>query len=394
MIRIPEYVQFILDTLNANGHLAYIVGGSVRDALRGKAPDDFDVTTDAQPDEICAAFDGVCKVVLTGLKHGTVTVLSNGNSVEVTTFRTDGKYEDNRHPESVTFVTSIDADLARRDFTINAMAYSPSKGLVDLHGGMQDLQNRILRCVGIPETRFHEDALRMLRALRFASVLQFDIEEKTASAIHENRALLNNVSAERIRTELFKLLIGNDAEKILLAYPDVFFTLFPQLSACAPEAYITAVRNMGTLEKDAVLRFAALFKPIAKECPNECISATDSLKTDRASADLLKFTVAHAQDAIPADIVSVKHALNRHGVAKLTFWAKLENAQNTLELISAILQSGAPYRISDLAVGGDDIASLGYKGKKIGEVLSHLLSLVIEGKISNEKEELLKAIKK
>ncbi len=395
MIKIPTYVQFVLDTLAASGFAAYIVGGSVRDALRQKTPDDFDVTTNAEPNEICAVFEGKCKVILTGIQHGTVTVLSEGKPIEVTTFRTDGNYADNRHPEKVTFVKSIDADLARRDFTVNAMAYTPNGGLVDLYGGTQDLQNRILRCVGNPDIRFHEDALRMLRALRFAAVLQFEIEAETAKAIHENRTLLNNVSAERIRTELFKLLTGADAEKILLAYRDVFFTLFPQLAdAYTHENYEDAVRNVSALEKDAVLRFAALLSPVAPLCPAACFSVIDSLKTDKKSADALKFSIQHANDALPATSTETKHALNQHGAEHLTFWAKLKKDANALSAIETVLQSGEAYRISDLAVSGDDIAVLGYKGKQIGEVLNRLLTQVIEGKLANNKETLLNAIKK
>ncbi len=393
MIQIPEYVKFVINTLNTNGYAAYIVGGSVRDALRCGTPDDYDITTDAEPNEVCRVFDGVCKVILTGLQHGTVTVLSDGEPVEVTTFRTDGDYIDNRHPQSVTFVKSLEYDLARRDFTINAMAYAPHLGLVDLYGGKQDLENRILRCVGDADLRFHEDALRMLRALRFAAVLQFDIEEETARAIHENRALLKNVSAERIRTELFKLLVGADAEKILLAYGDVFFTVFAQLKAAyTPESYAAAVRSINTLESDAVLRFAALLLPAASKYASECFSAADSLKTDKKSTDKLKFAVTHAHDTLPTDEIAVKHALNRYGEEHLVFWAKLKNAHETLACIESVLQSGDAYRISDLALGGDDVANAGYTGKQIGEVLNALLTLVIEGKVENEKEALLKEI--
>lgn len=395
MIKIPEYVQFVIDTLHKNGFAAYIVGGSVRDALHLGTPDDYDITTDAEPNEVCSAFEGVCKVILTGLQHGTVTVLSDGKPIEVTTFRTDGDYRDNRHPESVTFVKSLEADLARRDFTVNAMAYAPGRGLVDLYGGQQDLENGILRCVGEANLRFHEDALRMLRALRFAAVLQFDIEEKTARAIHENCALLKNVSAERIRTELFKLLTGADAEKILLAYPDVFFTLFPKLeSAYTGESFANAARQLHTLEKDAVLRFAALLLPIAKEVPDACFAATDSLKTDKKSADAIRFAIAHASDDTPKNEIAVKHALNKHGKKHLIFWAKLKNATETLACINTVIDSGTAYRICDLKISGDDVAAMGYSGKQIGAVLNHLLALVIEGKLENEKEILLNTIKK
>ncbi len=395
MIQIPGYVKFILDTLSENGFEAYIVGGSVRDALRAHVPDDFDVTTNAEPEQVCKAFDNKCRIILTGLKHGTVTILSEGKPIEVTTYRTDGDYRDNRHPEQVTFVKKIDADLMRRDFTVNAMAYSPTNGLVDLYGGQADLKNKIIRCVGNPDTRFHEDALRMLRALRFAAVLQFEIEADTARAIHENRALLNHVSAERIRTELFKLLCGDDAEKILLAYADVFFTIFPQLqNAYTGTSYANAVKSMHTLEKDAVLRFAALLLPAANEHASDCFSATDSLKTDKKSADTIKFSVKHCAEVLPTDAASVKHLLNKYGVEALVFLAKLKNAAETLACIDAVLQNSEPYRICDLKISGDAVAALGYTGKQIGETLHTLLTAVIDGKLENEKETLLNAIKK
>ncbi len=393
-MQIPAYVQFVLDALNQSGFDAYIVGGSVRDALRGQQPDDFDVTTNALPKEIIQVFDGKCKVILTGLKHGTVTVLSDKMPIEVTTYRTDGDYKDNRHPESVTFIGKIDGDLARRDFTVNAMAYAPSKGLVDLFGGQADLQSQILRCVGTPDIRFHEDALRMLRALRFASVLQFEIEPETEKSIRQNRALLKNVSAERIRTELFKLLCGADAKKVLLAYKDIFFTLFPALEdGYTNESYTEAISYMSTLPKDACVRFAALLMP-AVPYLEACYTATDSLKTDRKSADAIKFAISHINERVGSDKISIRRALSRYGEAHLRFLLTLQNATNALSTLDTVLTNGDVYSIRDLAIRGEDIAALGYTGKQIGEVLSQLLDMVMEESLENRKEKLVKAIER
>ena len=202
---IPEYVNDVLSRLERSGHEAYIVGGCVRDLLLGRTPKDYDVTTSANTDEMAAAFDGM-KVIPTGVKHGTLTVMSEGNPVEVTTFRTDGDYKDHRHPDGVTFTSNLSEDLSRRDFTINAMAFSPFKGLVDEHGGVEDLNRQLIRCVGDPLKRFGEDALRIMRAIRFSAVYGFDIEEKTLEALVEKSPELKYISSERIYAELCEFL--------------------------------------------------------------------------------------------------------------------------------------------------------------------------------------------
>lgn len=224
----PKNVDTAINLLQSAGFEAYAVGGCVRDSLLGKTPNDWDITTSAKPENMKSVFaDFHC--IDTGIKHGTVTVVIDGEPLEITTFRLDGEYEDNRHPKSVTFTSNLGADLGRRDFTVNAMAYSKMTGTVDLFGGQNDLKNKIIRCVGDPDRRFNEDALRILRALRFASALDFEIEEKTAQSLLKNCALLGNISEERIAKELLKLVCGKGAKRILTGFAPVLFEILPEL---------------------------------------------------------------------------------------------------------------------------------------------------------------------
>ena len=232
-MRMPDAAGHIIKTLRQNGYEAYIVGGCVRDMLLHREPKDWDITTSARPDEIKRLFR---RTVDTGIEHGTVTVLIGSEGYEVTTYRIDGKYEDHRHPDSVTYTTSLEEDLKRRDFTINAMAYSDEDGIVDLFLGQQDLKDGVIRCVGDPGERFEEDALRMLRGVRFAGQLGFDIEDETYRAMCDRSATIANVSAERIQVELSKLIISKGADKIRLAYEAgltrVFFPEFDKMMEC------------------------------------------------------------------------------------------------------------------------------------------------------------------
>lgn len=226
----PEQVKAALHRLHENGFAAYAVGGCVRDSLLGKTPLDWDITTDACPEETERVFAD-CRLIETGLQHGTVTVLSDGMPLEITTFRVDGDYLDARHPESVSFTRNLKADLLRRDFTINTLCWNEQDGVVDLCGGLADLQNGILRAVGDPDCRFSEDALRILRGIRFASVLGFTIEAETAESILRNRQLLSKVAAERIRVEFSKLLCGKNAAAVLDRYREVIAVFIPEVRA-------------------------------------------------------------------------------------------------------------------------------------------------------------------
>ena len=259
-IHIPPFAAAVIGKLCADGYEAYAVGGCVRDTMLGRAPNDWDVTTSALPETTLSLFscaDGF-KAVPTGIAHGTVTVISGGEPVEVTTFRVDGKYSDHRRPDSVGFTGRLEEDLARRDFTINAMAYSPERGLIDPYGGERDLGDRIIRCVGEPERRFDEDALRILRALRFASTLGFEIDDQTAEAAVRLRALILDISRERVSAELEKLLSGVDVVNILLGYEPVFLTTIPEL---ADEDFRLAAECAGKLSVygDFALSLAGLF---------------------------------------------------------------------------------------------------------------------------------------
>ena len=225
---LPEQVRWALDCLERAGFEAYMVGGCVRDAVMGRIPSDYDITTSARPGEVMKVFDGE-KVIETGLKHGTVTLLRRGMPLEITTYRVDGLYTDNRHPESVAFTSSIREDTARRDFTINSVAFSPVRGFADFYGGVKDIQVGIIRCVGDPEKRFREDALRIIRALRFAAVTGFEIEEATFKAACENSGLLRNISVERIREELVKLLCGQYAGRVLKKGVGIIGEVIPEV---------------------------------------------------------------------------------------------------------------------------------------------------------------------
>ena len=272
-MQIDNRVLSVIERLNAAEHEAYLVGGCIRDRLLGKEPKDWDVATSALPKDVLALFADK-HVIETGLKHGTVTVVSESLPVEVTTFRTDGVYEDNRRPENVTFVNNIEEDLSRRDFTMNAIAYHPVTGLVDPFSGVQDLNQGLLRSVGDPDRRFEEDGLRILRALRFASVLSFDIDASLSASIHRNKELLRNISAERIATEFTKLLCGEGVEKVLTIYSDVIEIFVPEISDMIGfdqknqyhsfDAWTHTVVSVVSASKDPIIRLTMFFHDLGK----------------------------------------------------------------------------------------------------------------------------------
>ena len=271
-ISIPKHASDIIKTLSAHGYEAYVVGGCVRDSILGKEPADWDITTSALPEQVKALFP---RTIDTGLKHGTVTIMMDKVGYEVTTYRIDGTYEDHRRPNEVTFTSDLKEDLMRRDFTINAMAYNEEQGLVDLFGGIQDLTDRIIRCVGNPAERFDEDALRMLRAVRFAGQLNFKIEENTKAAIEAQHTFLKDVSAERIQTELMKLLVSGHPEMIRTAYEtgltSVFLPEFDRMME-TPQNNPHHIYSVGdhtvhaveTIASNPVLRLTMLLHDIAK----------------------------------------------------------------------------------------------------------------------------------
>ena len=392
MWNLPEGAQFVLDRLGAHGYQAYVVGGCVRDTLLGKVPKDWDICTNALPEEMQRVFAD-CHVIETGLQHGTLTVMYKHEPFEVTTFRVDGEYTDHRHPDEVIFVMDVREDLSRRDFTVNAMAWSPSTGVVDAFGGQEDLQRRLIRCVGEPEKRFGEDALRIMRALRFASVYCFDIDPATDAAIHALKHTLVGVAAERIRVELAKLLCGQGAGDILRAYPDVLQVIMPQL---AGGNWLATVRAVEAVTPTEVLRLTMLLHQLD---PADTKTVLNYLKLDNFTRDRVLALVTNQDHPFQPTRSSLLTALSLFGeeiTRQLLTIRQGKGASDGTELstvLEEVLKDGVCYAVKDMAVNGRDMLALGAKGKTVGECLNHLLSLLLAEEMPNEREALLAAAK-
>lgn len=431
-MHLPEAVKYIIDELSRRGHEAYAVGGCVRDALLGREPEDWDVTTSAEPQEIKDIFP---VTIDTGIQHGTVTVRMNGENYEVTTFRTDGNYADHRRPEEVYFTKSLEEDLLRRDFTINAMAWSGDH-LVDLYGGQQDLANGIVRCVGDPFERFTEDALRILRAFRFAAQLDFVIEEQTREAIKAHREDLRYISAERIQTEMTKILTSPHPEIIRDMYElGVTKVILPEFDPLMkveqrnPHHCLNAgehtIKAMQEIEPMPVLRWTMLihdmgkavchqfedgkdkYKGHAKVSEQYARSIMNRMKMDNATSRAVTKLVRVHDDRMPAEPRTVRRAINRIGedlfedyckVRRADVLAqsmylreeKIKNLDDIDALYKQILAEKQCVSLKDLAVTGSDLIAEGVApGPEIGEILQQMLEWVIDDPAANEKEKLL-----
>ena len=388
---LPNNVALILDKMKSSGYEAHVVGGSVRDAVIGRERGDYDITTNALPDETKAVFDGY-RIIETGIKHGTVTLIIDGEPYEITTYRLDGDYKDNRHPDSVTFTSLLEEDLKRRDFTVNAMAYNSDTGITDLFGGRQDGADRLIRAVGDPYKRFDEDALRILRALRFAAVLDFKIESETAVAIRSRAHLLASISKERVYAELKKLIMGVSALDILTEYADVIAPLMCGL-------LIENVPSRELFDKAELhTRFSALFL-LNSDSPTDCAYRVfTELKTDKLTRSRVSDALAVYNDVDFKTEAAVLRHLADFGAEptldalKLGILTERFGEREEKTYVSA-LRSCKPYSISQLAVRGNDAASLGLRGEKIGAALKELLYAVIDGKADNEREALLEYLK-
>ena len=391
---LPAPVTEALERLNAQGYQGFLVGGCVRDLLRGVPPTDYDMTTSATPEEVKKLFSDK-NVVETGVRHGTVTVFSRGMPLEITTFRTDGSYSDGRHPDGVTFASTIEEDLARRDFTVNAMAWNPRKGLADPFGGREDLQKRLIRCVGEPSRRFDEDALRILRGVRFASVLGFAIEENTSRAIHAQTPLLAKVSIERISAELAKLLCGAGAAEVLTAFRDLLAFLLPEL----PEVSLdTRLQALASVPREPALRLAVLLADLP---PHEAGKLLRRLRMEnklslqvtaliREQRTLLTCTdtpcLLRLFRKFPPELAEALLTLTEalHGTSMAQMRGRVES----------LLASSPCLSVAQLAVGGKELMELGIPaGEKMGEALQMLLEGVTDGKWENSREALLSAAK-
>lgn len=436
-IKIPDNVKKIIDILESEGFEAYAVGGCVRDTILNREPQDWDITTSARPAQIKALFR---KTVDTGIQHGTVTVLLGGGSYEVTTYRVDGEYEDCRHPKQVEFTTSLLEDLKRRDFTINAMAYNPDTGLVDEFNGIGDLENKVIRCVGNPEERFSEDALRMLRAVRFSGQLGFEIEDKTFNAIKKLAESIGKISAERIHSELNKLLVSSHPEYLKLAYDSgITAVIMPEFDLImnTPQRnryhYLNVgehtLKMMTETEPERVLRWTALFHDMGKpECMTEdedgiihfhghaaagakiAYNIMKRLKFDNDTLNKVVKLVENHELKGQLSPSGVRRLINRVGqelfpellkIYRADNYAKTEYAiaqyeqaaQRINEIYSEILSEKQCVSLEMLDVKGRDLIEHGMKpGKQIGEALEKCLEHVMEHPEDNKKEILLDLI--
>ena len=385
--KLPIGVRIITERLEKNGKRAHIVGGCVRDFLLSKTPHDYDITTDALPEEIKEIFSDF-KTVETGIKHGTLTVLSQGVPYEVTTYRVDGEYEDHRHPTSVTFTDKLSLDLSRRDFTVNAIAYSERDGFVDMFMGLEDLGKKLIRAVGEPHKRFDEDALRILRAIRFASVLDFKIEENTAQSAIEMAHLLSSVSAERIYTEWKKLLSGAASYEVISEYGEIISVFL------FSEPIILPSKDL-FLSLSPEARQLSIFALSVKLPHERFADFCDRMKTDSKTKRLGTLALENLSENL-SDEESARLLIIRIGgdAVKLLSEIKRAMGEAAVEDIDGIINSGYPFSVSDLAVGGEDMKAMGFFGREIGSILDSLLKMTASDKIKNEREALLKAAEK
>ena len=432
MSKIPEYVKNVLSRLESAGYEAWCVGGCVRDLHLGRVPEDWDVTTSARPEETMAVFGAAA--LPTGLKHGTVTVKTEAGAVEVTTYRRDGDYLDHRRPESVSFTTSLEEDLLRRDFTVNAMAMDLRERVCDPYGGLDDLVSGTLRCVGDAACRFEEDALRILRGLRFAACLGFNIEAETAAAIRGKRELLRQIAAERIWVELRKLLTGINAVQILREYVDVFGVFWPELLAMVDldqknrhhiyDVWEHTLHALACTERNLILRCAVLLHDVGKP---GCMTVDESgvghfyghpeksaalaeemlrrLKVDNATRETVVRLVVWHDRNIPRTERGLRRALRELGETDLRRLLAVKRADNLAQapeyygvqteidkaeqIMEQLLEENACISLRQLAVSGRDLMALGIFGPAIGEGLDLLLDAVIDGAVENRREALL-----
>ena len=396
-IQLPEKVQYIIQALEGAGFEAYAVGGCVRDSLLGRVPDDWDITTSARPLEVKAVFP---RTIDTGIQHGTVTVMLGKEGFEVTTYRIDGEYEDSRHPKEVIFTANLIEDLKRRDFTINAFAYNDRSGIVDAFCGMKDLEDGVIRCVGEATERFTEDALRMLRAVRFSAQLGFSIEEKTWEALQELAPNLAMVSKERILTELTKTLLSDRPENVCLIESA---GLIPYISktfrAVLGEELEERLKKSGALPASRGVRFAALLLNAGEENAGRILR---ELKSDRETMDKTRLLVRWFSREIgqaPADIRRVMSAMEDtlfDDLLTLRETLRPEEARKMQEIrktAAGIRERGECIRLRQLAVTGADLIACGLQpGPELGKTLNRLFEGVLEHPEWNQKETLLKQV--
>lgn len=432
-MKLPNPVTEALSLLEKAGFEAFVVGGCVRDTLLGKAPNDWDITTSALPEQILTVFSRY-NTIPTGLKHGTITVVVDGTPLEITTYRVDGDYSDNRHPDKVEFTSKLRDDLCRRDFTVNAMAYHPNLGMVDHFSGLADLAAGRIVCVGDPQQRFTEDALRILRALRFSATLDFPIEKVTADAARSLAPLLRRVSAERTAEELKKLLCGKGVRRVLLEFRDILAVVLPELQAtfdlqqANPYHHLTVyehtVETVASSPSDPILRWTMLFHDCGKPaCYTRDLQGVDHfrghpaisaalaeqamsrLRLDKHTITAVKALIMHHDDTLPLKDSVLLRLLNRLGpelshdlvdVQRADVLGQHPDKRDRLEFLDQVdirlqeLARSSCYTLATLNVNGDDLQQLGFRpGRTMGDTLYRLLDEVMDGHLPNERTALL-----
>lgn len=387
-MQLPRDVEYIIDKIESCGYFADVVGGPVRDFLLGKTPSDYDITTNAMPDKVKEIFKDE-RTVDTGLKHGTVTLVLRGECYEITTYRVDGEYLDSRHPESVFFTDSLTEDLARRDFTMNAVSYNPKRGISDPFSGREDIERALIRAVGEARLRFFEDALRILRGARFAATLGFSVEERTRAAMSETAHLLSRIAEERIYTEWKKLLSGEFAYFALSEFSDIISVFLPEINT----ERLPDKEKFGNA--DFYTRQLSLFYLSKGESAASAFdAAARRLKTDRATRESGVALLSSVGKYDGGTAIGRRIMLASLGDADLA--RRLLSLEELLGLADgeacaaaeSELSLGVPYKISDLKIGGTELAALGYRGKEIGDVLRRLLFAVMRFEVENTSEAL------
>ncbi len=438
MIQVPDYVVKAIELLEKGGFEAYCVGGCVRDSLLGCEPSDWDVCTSATPEEMKVCFEGL-RTIDTGIRHGTLTVIVDRNPLEITTYRTDGAYASHRRPVSVNFIRELSGDISRRDFTVNAMCCDKNGAVTDMFGGTEDLSRKIIRCVGDPEERFEEDALRIMRALRFASTLSFEIETETADALFRKKNLLEYISVERVFSELKKLICGRNAAKVLDDYKEIIASVIPEITPCfgfeqhnvhhCYDVWTHIVKSVGNVRKDERLRLAMLFHDIGKpsmarfdedgtghfkghqiRSAEMLTEILDRFHCDNATLAYVRDLVIEHDNRIPIARKNVKRFMAKHSfdffmdyleVRRADTMAqsdylrqeKLDELEKLAMIAVEVNNENCCLKVTDLAVDGKDMISLGMSGRQIGAMLQRLLDLVVDDKLENDRNVLLEYAK-
>ena len=404
-INLPPKVEYIINKIYENNYEAYIVGGCVRDAILGLKPHDYDITTSAPPDAIIDIFKGF-RCIETGIQHGTVSIVIEKDIYEITTYRIEGEYKDHRRPESVDFTNKLEEDLKRRDFTINAMAYNEKEGLIDLFGGKEDIESRVIRTVGNPYDRFNEDGLRMIRAIRFSSKLDFQIDEDTLKAIYDNANIIEDISLERITDEFSKIILSDNPENIIYLFKTKILKYLNVSNEENEHKLLKLYKRINILkkiDKNLVKRLVVLdylmedLQINTKSFCTTLIYSKKIIKNHDTILELLKNVKIERLDKF-----MIKKILNK--IDKNLFEEYLDisrviykdekNFIKIIDILKEIEENNECYNIKNLKVNGKDIMSLGYKNKEIGEILTYLLEEVIKNPKINQKELLMEKIKK